>query len=550
MPAKSYLSRYLFSLVIITLINIPINAQVDSLAEGNYYLEKGIIVEQELITEKNQAYKLRLGREQFVQITVEHQGVNIALSLFAPDNQLLVRVNLLSLPYGTQALNWIAQQEGEYRLELSAVEQTAPPGRFKLRIEKLHSATREDKDRVSAQEKMLAGDQLLKKNDKESTIKGITLYQEALQCWQTLGDKTSEVLTLLTLSTSYQVINDFKKASEILERALLICRDTGKRYEESYLLNNRAMVYYSTGETSKALEDTNQALLILRETKNRSGEAIALSNLGNIYTSMGEMQKALECYTNALPLERLYKDEYAESYTLNNIGSLYGQIGELQKSLDNFFQALALKQKIGDLAGEAQTLSNIGTLYNMLGDRQKALDYYNRALPKTQALGNKSQEAFILNNLGGLCSSSNELEKAIAYHNQALKICQSIGDRYGESYALNLIASAYILAKKDMQKALELCNQALVIKREIADRPGEADALDNIGSVYSILNDKQNALHYYNQALKLRRITDNPLKASFSLFHIAQIEHKLGEFDKARANLQNVINTIETQRRS
>ena len=55
------------------------------------------------------------------------------------------------------------------------------------------------------------------------------------------------------------------------------------------------------------------------------------------------------------------------------------------------------------------------------------------------------------------------------------------------------------------QEALKYYEQALRIKREVGDRGGEGTTLNNLGGVYNALGQKQEALKYYEQALRIKR---------------------------------------------
>ena len=54
---------------------------------------------------------------------------------------------------------------------------------------------------------------------------------------------------------------------------------------------------------------------------------------------------------------------------------------------------------------------------------------------------------------------------------------------------------------QDLQAALTQFNQALRLYREIGSREGEADALFEIGWTYHLLENHQQSLDFYNQAL-------------------------------------------------
>ncbi|MDT9278139.1 MAG: tetratricopeptide repeat protein, partial [Limnospira sp. PMC 737.11] len=80
---------------------------------------------------------------------------------------------------------------------------------------------------------------------------------------------------------------------------------------------------------------------------------------------------------------------------------------------------------------------------------------------------------------------------------------REVSDRAGEATTLNNIGGVYSDIDEP-QEALTYYLQALSITREVSDRRGEATTLNNIGLVYSNIGKPQEALTYYLQALPIR----------------------------------------------
>ncbi len=83
------------------------------------------------------------------------------------------------------------------------------------------------------------------------------------------------------------------------------------------------------------------------------------------------------------------------------------------------------------------------------------------------------------------------------------------------------------------QEALHYLEQALKIRREIGDRAGEGTTLNNIGLIHHNLGNYQEALHYLEQALKIRREIGDRAGEGISLFNLGHIHRALGEPDRA-----------------
>jgi CHAT domain-containing protein/predicted negative regulator of RcsB-dependent stress response len=362
----------------------------------------------------------------------------------------------------------------------------------------------QDGSRVNAQRAFDEGQRLLAEGTASSQLRAIEKFEQATALWQGVSDLRMEAISLSYIGKVYDVLGEKQKALEYYDRTLSILRTVGDPSGEATTLNNIGLIYDSLGDKEKALDYYNRALPILRTVGNRGVEAITLVNVGLAYASLGEKQKALGYYNQALPILRAVSDRGGEAVTLNNIGYLYHSLGDKQKALDYFGRALPILQEVGDTHVAAITLNNIGYAYDSINERQKALDYYNQALQVFRTVGDRRMEAFTLNNLG------------VSYRSQGEK-----------------------------QKALDFFTHALSIRLAVGDRPGQAATLSDIGSIYDLMAQQQKALNYYRQALELSRtVEDREIEAS-TLHRIAQVELNLGQFVKARADIEAALVIVE-----
>src|SRR5207244_3717362 len=159
---------------------------------------------------------------------------------------------------------WISGESLSYKVDVRAAQKQSMAGKYEVRIEELRAATPQDESHIAAQKSVLEAKQLVAQGTKDSKLKAIDKYIEALPLYRAVGDRNGE----------------------------------------SNTLNNIGVVHDQLGEKQRALEYYNQALPLYRAVGDRSGEAITLNNIGIIYNNLGEQQKALEYYNQALPLKR------------------------------------------------------------------------------------------------------------------------------------------------------------------------------------------------------------------------------------------------------
>src|SRR5262249_9308289 len=230
-------------------------------------LEKGKPIEREIAAGQTEQYRLPLTEGEYVRVVVEQKGVDVMVVLLGPDGKKLDEVDSQNVRQGTDTLSFIATISGSYRVEVHPSKE-APAGRYEIRIAELRTATRQDQNRIMAENAYRQGQSLRAEATTQSFTKAIEKNQEALQIFGDIGDGREEATTL----------------------------------------NDMGRVYDSLGEKQKALELFNQALPLRRDVGDRQGEATTLNGMGAVYDSIGEKQKALDYYNQALPLRRAVGD--------------------------------------------------------------------------------------------------------------------------------------------------------------------------------------------------------------------------------------------------
>jgi CHAT domain-containing protein/tetratricopeptide (TPR) repeat protein len=484
-------------------------------------LKPGKRLERTLAGGEKHIYAIRAKRGQFIHAIVDQLGIDVALTLYAPDDKPIGSMDSPNGAFGLEQISTIAEAPGIYRLEVASGDKNVPAGRYRVTVEPVRAPGGQDRARIAAEQMLFEAAQLQVQGSADSSKTAIQKYLASLPLWRTAGDRYEESLTLDSVGLVYSSLGEKQKALDYLNQAVPLRRAVGDRAGEASTVNNIGFVYDALGEKQKALDYYSQALPLERAVGDRASEASTLNNIGVVYTALGEKQKALDYFKQALPLKRAVGDRAGDAGMLSNIGAVYDDLGEKQKALDYYNQSLVLWRAVGDRADEATTLNNIGLVYDDLGEKQKALEYYNQALPLTHAAGDRAGEAITLANIGWAYSALGEKQKALEYYNQALPLMRAVGDRASEAATLGNIGLVYS-ALGEKQKALEYYNQALPLRRAVGDRAGEAKTLTHIGEVYDDLGEKQKALDYYNQSIPLSRAVQDPLGEASTLVRMME----------------------------
>ncbi|MEW6732278.1 MAG: CHAT domain-containing tetratricopeptide repeat protein, partial [Acidobacteriota bacterium] len=470
-----------------------------------YKLAEGEVLEREIKGGIDHSYQIELGSGQFLHVVVGQLSIDLAVSLFSPDNKKILEVD-----YRTQAdepLYLIAETAGKYRLEIHSINKEAPAGQYRVIIVELRDAKAEDKNRVAVQQSFAEAKQLRSQGAMESMKMAIEKFESSLPLLRSIGDRDGEALTLFSIGDTYNLLRENRKALNNYEQALQLWRAVGNRIGEACTLNSISLIYNSMGDNQRALDNYNQALQLFRAMGDKEGEATTLINLSMVYAPMGESQKVIDCLNHALSIYRALGDKSGEAYTYHNIAITFGLLGEYEKSLNYFNRALPILRSIGDRREEAATLAAFGKLFSLSGDYQKALEGYNQALPIFQAIGDRKGEANTLNNLGTVYTKMDQKEKGLEYYNKVLLLCRADGNRWEE-----------------------------------------AKALTNIGYISASLKQFNRALYYYGDALKLFQAVVDRKGEAETYYRMAQVERDQSHFNKASILIEKTLNIIESLR--
>jgi CHAT domain-containing protein/predicted negative regulator of RcsB-dependent stress response len=574
--------------------SLPVFANPRSIQEQNpitprdkiRVLAPGEIIRQKMRRGEAHAFQLSLAPQQFAQIIVEQQGIDVAVRVSGPDGHTLIEMDSPNGLLGSEVVSVVAQLSGSYIVEVLA-DKTMPDGSYELRVEGLRESLPADKRRVEAERLFMAAQKLRFQGTADSRAQAIRKYTEALYIWRGLGDARAEGYTLCNIGRVYRALGVLQKSLDYLNQALLRLRDAQDIPGQAFVLNEVGATHKSLGDPLQALESYERALELRSSIGDQWGQAQIFNNVGIVYFNTGHQQKAIENYVKALPLWRAVGDRYMEANTLNNTAESYSEMGDLSYALENFQQVLKFCQERGDSRLEAYVQNNIGKIYDTWAESDTALDHYQKALEIFRGLKNVEGEALVLENIGMVHAWLDDVQPALQYFQDALKIRQQLNEPRGMSVALNNIGYAQTLlgdheeALKQLdlalnfsrasrnrpfeaytlvnigiayvslgkpQKALEQYQQALGIQKELEDRRGQAITLDKIGQANALLGQSSKALESYGQAIQLWIAVGDKQGQALSLYGIARVERDRQNLREARDRVEEAISIVESLR--
>ena len=470
-------------------------SQLPSLIDGRHSLKGG----------ETHAYTIRLASGQFLSALVEQEGIDVVVSLSAPDGSQIAETDSPNGPWGTEPILLVAGSDGDYRVEIKSSDPPSETGNYEIRMLALREASAADKAYVAAERVFEEGEKLRSGPNITTRRAAIDKYSEAQRGFSAAGDSYRLAMALQRIGLIHLQVNEFRTALPYLDEAISITQRIQDTNLGGLIENILGGTHDVLGNVIESRQHYERAIVLARESNNRIAEGSGLNNIGKLYNDAGDYQNALGNYIQALPLFPAGSNQRA--ITLNNIGVAYTGLGEWEKSIDYLKQALAILHNGNQRNAESYTLSNIGNAYRKAEDYQEALNYFDQARAIQQKTGNRAQEAETLDLTGVVYSQLGQLEKALEFHKQAL----------------------------DIQRTTQN------IRRE-------AISLTNIGHVYNLLGQPNSALEQLDQSLSIFRKIGDLNNASTTLEERARAERLSGDLATSRQNIEESLSLIETVR--
>jgi CHAT domain-containing protein/Tfp pilus assembly protein PilF len=475
------------------------------------FLETGKTIERELAGGQSHSYQLTLRADQYLLAVIDQQGIDVVVRLLGPDGKQIAEFDSEIRNYGQERVSQAAEAPGNYRLNLQAKRETAPAGRYEIRIVELRDATGQDR----------------------ALQEGRQLHAEGVRLYRT--GKYDEALRVT------------ERGLEIREKVL------GPDHPDvAASLNNVALLYFSQGDYPKA-EPVYQRALAIREkalSPDHPDVAAMLHNLANLYFTQGDYAKAEPAFKKALVIREkaLSPDHPDVARSLDNLAVLYRNKGDYAKAEPFFQRALAISERVQgpEHPDVLQSLNNLAVFYATKADYAKAEPLFQRALAIREKVqgGEHPDVAGSLNNLASLYWDKGEYAKAEPLFQRALAIREKVlGAEHPTVVTSLLNLGSLNFAKGDYARAEPLFQRALATGEKALgpEHPRVASVLNDLAVLYNTRGDYAKAEPLYQRALAIRERALGPEHPDVARSLAAQ-----ARFHESKGDLSQAI-TIQSR---
>ena len=563
------------------------------------HLQNGIRYSDQIARGEERSFDLSLRSRQYAEVEVtEATGLDLAVSILDAHNKLIVRASSqvgdqrLDIPYSrrswlqTMTLPFIATSEGIYRIKVDSRDSQINAS-FEIAVQ-VRIATATDREQEAAMRNFFEGERFSYSFREGPRFENaLSRFQLALNTFRKAGDAGGEADSLMEIGHLFVAKNDNAKASEWLERAVLVLENSEDRARLAIAYWYLAGAYHAMRLREKAIAEFDRAVetaqvagdrrieafmrlryaysdgdlardevsrqriidrietgtRILHDTGTPADEAAGLMVLAYYYRYIGAWQNAIDTLNRVVDLLRPLHFRSLLAFNLLRIGEIYFDRGDYQHAYDYYGEAYEYSRGM-DNYYEAYALYNLGNS-SLTFDKHKVAEYLTRALPMWRQ--NNNGEAYTLTSLGRLYFLEGDLQKALLTYTKALPVMESSGDKYGVGIILSLIGETYY-SLGDRLKASDFYDKALELHRSTLDSRDEARTLIKLGDVYIASGEAEKARSHYYDALKIFIQTGNRSGEANAHFAIARLERSRGNISEALSQVEETLKIVESLR--
>jgi signal transduction histidine kinase/Tfp pilus assembly protein PilF len=247
--------------------------------------------------------------------------------------------------------------------------------------------------------------------------------------------------------------------------------------------------YYQHLNPDSARYYTEEGLAYFRERDYKQGIGILTNALGNLESMLGKQELAKVRFREVLKIYQELGDKKGIAVANNGLGITEGRTGNYVAATKYFLKALHLFEEMKDTKGIINTYLKLGTVNDVSNNLDRALDYFTKALELSIKIPHDNNTAYLYNNIGIVYCKKGDVDTGLVCFKKAYAMADTLGLHETKVLSLMHIGNAY----KELERydeALEYYNKALKLSSEDIMPENHARILLNIAVVKGLADHK------------------------------------------------------------
>jgi class 3 adenylate cyclase/Tfp pilus assembly protein PilF len=344
---------------------------------------------------------------------------------------------------------------------------------------------------------------------------------------------------------NYQITDGLKWSHKLDD---WLTQEPGSNQPNSKLISNlKKMVRLqrSSGMHGDWKNTLNRLSGLMSDESSASARVWLSDNYGLYNTLSGNKQEALKHYQDAWEIAEVEGNSAEKRNILTHFGMLYINMGRPQQAIDYFNRALEIDAgEPIDPRQHGSILSKLGVAQVGIEDTAAALQNYQIALELHRSCSERLSEAVILGNIARIHHRQGNLTEAESCYCGALKIHRETGSFMNEGRIL-LCLGDIKLESGDITQSLALYKEAEKVAGHIQNQRLNGFVAESMGKWYKLQNQNEQALQYFEKALRFFQEIAYPLNAADQLVKMGLLNLEAGSLDSSLDCYQQIIRHLE-----
>jgi predicted ATPase/transcriptional regulator with XRE-family HTH domain/Tfp pilus assembly protein PilF len=308
----------------------------------------------------------------------------------------------------------------------------------------------------------------------------------AALAWARASEATSGIRLAGALWRLWERLGHWSEGREWLEALLAVHAPIDEpdsvAAARAQALNGAGLLAFHQNAYERATELLQRALLLYKRLGDMKGIAVTSNNLGNVALGRGDYAAATALYDECLALHRLRDDEQGVSGALISLGIVARECGDWERAHSLYEESLRIKQRLGDQQAVALLLNNLGDIARSRGELEMARDLLEQSLAMYRQQEDQGRVAFVLANLGHVLGSQGEQRLAATYYRESMALSWETGAKANLAECLEGLARL-AGTQDEAVEATRLFGAAAVIRETIGAPLSPVDLSTFVGSI-------------------------------------------------------------------
>jgi signal transduction histidine kinase len=340
---------------------------------------------------------------------------------------------------------------------------------------------------------------------------------------------TYDTLKLKALNT-YET--DLKGALVYLDAAIetaILMKDAKKEFEAIWIkgIYNEEVQDYDT-----AIKYYSEAEKVAERLTYVEKNAIC-TDLAITYRKKGLYKLAQEYHNKALHLALQANDLEAIENSYEGLGTLFSLADDFDNAIKNYLQSLQYAEQRKNTQGIIISLKNISSCYRRMDDFKQAFLNIEKAYRMSEVMADKKIHIEVIEQYSGILGDSGRISEAFEKLDQGLALCEKDAKNYKKRYRL-LIIKGDLLVRQNKFHIAETFFQECLKNQNALNNQSICKLNYELGNIYLHKNDKQKALFYLDNSLKISKEFNYYLESE-------KVHRKLYEFYKGEKQLDKAL---------